>query len=61
MVYLALSNFLSSDTLDIPPGTPEVVIVTVIEPDLSGTYVAQIKENRDEYASRYGEYCPISC
>ena len=53
--YLGLTSILSPKAIHIPLGTPEVVIVTVIEPELSIDYVEQIKENRDEYAARHGE------
>lgn len=54
-VYWILTKLLfSSSALHIPSGTPEVVIVTVLDPSLSTEYVAKIKENREEYAARYG-------
>jgi hypothetical protein len=37
-----------------PPGTPEVVIVTPLEPTLSQKFVDNIQENRKDYASRHG-------
>lgn len=40
----------------IPIGTPEVVIVTVLDPDLKPEYIAQIKENREDYATRHGKH-----
>ena len=55
VLYLGITNLSSSEAVHIPSGSPEVVIVTVMEPDLSSDYVAQIKENRDEYAARHGE------
>ena len=38
----------------IPPGSPEVVIVTVLDDTLSKEYVSKIKENREDYAARHG-------
>ena len=35
-------------------GTPEVVIVTTLDPRMSERYNENIKENRREYAARYG-------
>ncbi|CAK4034282.1 glycosyltransferase family 34 [Lecanosticta acicola] len=37
-----------------PPGTPEVVVVTTLDPKLSAKYKENIKENRRHYASRHG-------
>ncbi len=37
-----------------PPGTPEVVIVTPLEPSLSQAFVDRIQENRKDYAARHG-------
>ena len=37
-----------------PPDTPEVIVVTVIEPGMSREYVAKIKENRENYVARHG-------
>ena len=54
-VYFIFSKLFSSSIVSIPYGTPEVIIVTVLEPDLKPEYVTKIKENREEYASRYGE------
>ena len=39
----------------IPPGTPEVVIVTLLDDSLSKSYIEKIKENRDDYAARHGK------
>lgn len=38
----------------IPPGTPEVVIVTPIDPGMSSSQKEKIMENRNDYASRHG-------
>lgn len=36
-------------------GTPEAVIVTLIDPDnMSNEYISRIKENRQDYADRHG-------
>lgn len=37
-----------------PPGTPEVVIVTPLDPKTSESYKSDIKENRRHYAHRHG-------
>jgi mannan polymerase II complex MNN11 subunit len=38
-----------------PPGTPPVVIITVIDPgSQSKQYIADIKENREQYAKKHG-------
>lgn len=38
-----------------PPGTPLVVIITVIDPgSQSKQYIADIKENREQYAKKHG-------
>ncbi|KAK4963852.1 putative alpha-1,6-mannosyltransferase mnn11 [Elasticomyces elasticus] len=37
-----------------PPGTPGAVVVTVIDPDLSKSYIEAIKDNRKDYAARHG-------
>lgn len=39
-----------------PPGTPPVVIITVINPgSQSKQYIADIKENREQYAKKHGK------
>jgi hypothetical protein len=39
----------------IPPGTPPVVIVTVLDEEhMSPNYIKKIKTNREDYASRHG-------
>lgn len=45
-----------SSSPDRPPaGTPEAVVVTVLDPDsMSKEYMDRIKENRINYADRYG-------
>lgn len=44
----------SSSTTSIPPGTPEVVIVTTLDPQMSESFKQNIKDNRRDYASRHG-------
>ncbi|KAL2215903.1 alpha-1,6-mannosyltransferase subunit [Thermoascus aurantiacus ATCC 26904] len=45
----------SPDAVSIPAGTPNVVIVTVLDHDaLSESYISKIKKNREDYAARYG-------
>lgn len=38
----------------VPLGTPEVVIVTPLDPNLSQSLVDKIQENRKDYAARHG-------
>jgi hypothetical protein len=44
----------SSPARRAPPGTPEVVIVTTLSPQMSESYKQKITENRQDYASRHG-------
>ena len=54
-LILVLSRLFSSGMERIPPGTPEVVIVTVIdEENMSKDYIAKVQDNRKEYAARHG-------
>lgn len=53
-VYYLLTKLVWSSGEGIHPGTPEVVIVTVLDPDIRDEYAAKIKENREEYAFRHG-------
>ncbi|MCJ1243932.1 hypothetical protein MMC30_001129 [Trapelia coarctata] len=53
-VYYLLTKLLWSSVDVIPSGTPEVVIVTVLDPDIREEYVAKIKENREDYVARHG-------
>ena len=50
---LALKTF-SSSVEKIPLGTPEVVVVTILDPDMSRQYADRIKENRQYYANQHG-------
>ncbi|KAL8769074.1 MAG: hypothetical protein Q9209_004860 [Squamulea sp. 1 TL-2023] len=54
--FILIIRRLSSGGEDrIPPGTPEVVIVTLIdEENMSKEYIAKIQENRKDYAARHG-------
>ncbi|KAL8914715.1 MAG: hypothetical protein Q9171_000728 [Xanthocarpia ochracea] len=55
LLILILSRLFSNGAERIPPGTPEVVIVTLIdEENMSKEYIAKIKENRRDYAARHG-------
>ena len=39
-----------------PPGTPDVVIVTLLDQDhMSEDYISKIKENRQDYEDRHGK------
>lgn len=53
-VYLLFYLFSGPATTRIPSGTPEVVIVTTLDPTLSPSYKQNIRENRRDYASRHG-------
>ena len=54
LVYLATQLFGSSDK-KAPPGTPEVVVVTLLdEATMSEEYRARIMENRKYYADKNG-------
>jgi hypothetical protein len=44
----------SSSTVKIPPGTPEVVIVTTVDKSMSAGHREMIMENRKDYAQRHG-------
>lgn len=44
----------SSGPAALPPGTPEVVIVTPIDSSMGPTYIESIQENRKDYAARHG-------
>ncbi|KAF7196491.1 putative alpha-1,2-galactosyltransferase C8D2.17 [Pseudocercospora fuligena] len=44
----------ASSTPYVPPGTPEVVIVTTLDPKLPEKFKEAIKENRRDYAQRHG-------
>ena len=58
LAIVFLTRFLlSSSENATPAGTPEVVIVTVIEPSLGKEYVDKIKQNRQFYADRHGRSC----
>lgn len=49
------SRLLSSSSARPPAGTPEAVVVTLLDPDsMSKEYMSRIKENRIDYADRYG-------
>ncbi|KAL8864947.1 MAG: hypothetical protein Q9174_007151, partial [Haloplaca sp. 1 TL-2023] len=55
LLIFGLSHLFSSSPEErIPPGTPDVVIVTVIdEQSLSPSYIEKIQENRRSYAARH--------
>ena len=54
-IFLRIVTPASITTANVPAGTPEVVIVTVIDDQVSQTYLDKIKHNREDYASQYGE------
>lgn len=41
---------------EVPPGTPEVVIVTVLDEQLSQGYRDMVVRNREMYAARHGMF-----
>lgn len=54
---LFLLSRISGRSESIPYGTPPVVIVTVLDSkSYSKEYISNIKENRNEYAKRHGEW-----
>ncbi|KAL8626465.1 hypothetical protein Q9189_007833 [Teloschistes chrysophthalmus] len=55
LLILLLSRAFSSSEERIPPGTSQVVIVTLLdEENLSAGYMEKIKKNRKDYAARHG-------
>lgn len=57
LVYLATRLF-GSPGEKAPPGTPEVVVVTLLdEATMSDEYRARIMENRKYYADKHGMLC----
>ncbi len=56
LLLIWLGSRLLSSSSDRPPaGTPEAVVVTLLDPDsMSKEYMSRIKENRIDYADRYG-------
>ena len=54
IVFFAIRLFSTHSTDQIRLGTPEAVIVTLLDPELDKEYVAKIKENRQGYADRHG-------
>lgn len=50
------TDILSIDAANLP-GTPEVVVVTLLdEESMSAEYISRIKENRQYYANKHGAY-----
>lgn len=55
LLYILRRSPSSPDFVKRPPaGTPEVVIVTTLNPDMSERWKANIVENRRDYAARHG-------
>lgn len=54
LIYLFSSSSTASTSRRPPSGTPEVVIVTTLDPKLSPSYRQNIIENRRDYAARHG-------
>ncbi|KAH8697678.1 putative alpha-1,6-mannosyltransferase subunit [Talaromyces proteolyticus] len=53
--FRATSGGPITTTILIPSGTPTIVLVTLFDPDtLSEAYLQNIKNNREDYASRHG-------
>ena len=57
-VYFIIAKLLSTSEEHIPSGTPDVVIVTVLDPDIGSQYLVKIKDNRDNYAAKHGTDLP---
>lgn len=55
VLYLLISLLSGSGGPSIPSGTPGVVIVTTLEPELSKAHRDAIIANRRDYASRHGK------
>ncbi|KAI4161761.1 MAG: hypothetical protein LQ342_004593 [Letrouitia transgressa] len=54
LIFL-ISHLFGRGAERIPPGTPEVVIMTLMdEENMSKEYINKIKENRKDYAARHG-------
>ncbi|KAL8748073.1 MAG: hypothetical protein Q9184_007513 [Pyrenodesmia sp. 2 TL-2023] len=54
-IIFMISRLFGSSEERIPPGTPEVVVVTLIDDTaMSKEYVGKIQENRRYYASKHG-------
>lgn len=54
LIYM-ISRLFGSSEERIPPGTPEVVVVTLVdEAAMSKEYIGKIQENRRHYASKHG-------
>ncbi|KAL8993630.1 MAG: hypothetical protein Q9169_006205 [Polycauliona sp. 2 TL-2023] len=55
ILLLILMRLFGSSGENIPAGTPEVVIVTMIDEEgMSEGYIEKVKENRRDYAERHG-------
>jgi hypothetical protein len=54
--YVISSRYVGEEEIEsIPPGTPPVIIVTVLDEEhMSPDYIKKIKMNREDYASRHG-------
>lgn len=54
-MLLIMSRLFGSSKERVPVGTPEVVVVTLIdEENMSKEYIGKVQENRRYYASRHG-------
>jgi hypothetical protein len=55
-VFMLFSRIFSSSPGRPPPGTPEIVLVTVIDDHgFSKDHIERIKQNRRDYAERHGQ------
>ena len=60
LIFLTTRLF-SSSAEQPPPGTPNVLLVTVLDHEsMSKEYISRIEENRRDYAARHGEFAFIS-
>ena len=55
LIFL-VTRILSTSAERAPPGTPETIIVTVLDRDsMSKDYISKVEENRQAYAARHGQ------
>lgn len=54
IIFFAIRLFSTHSTDQMPLGTPEAIIVTLLDPELGKEYVDKIRENRQDYADRHG-------
>lgn len=52
-LFTSSSTPTTASTTYRPPGTPDAIIITTLDPSLSESYKRNIKDNRNDYASRH--------